>query len=116
MSIESIEIQEFFRRLSCFEASDLIFFFEKVRGHKFDSGIDYYAHEKITKFTENPYGFFMALDPKRAEKFYDFIMYEWQGDWKEIYSKHLELSCRNNETYLTKEYEIVLNQCEQHIL
>ena len=86
-------LQEFMRRLNCFEASDLWQFFEKVRGKKIefdDWRDDVYVRGKVEKFTENPFQWFMSLDTNCARQFWDFIMYEWGGNWEEIYEKRKE--------------------------
>lgn len=89
---KGFELQEFCRRLNCFEASDLVLFFDKVRGKKQkfeDWNQEYYVREKILKFIDSPMRFFMGLDTYRAEQFYAFIMYEWNGDWRKIYEKRV---------------------------
>lgn len=98
------ELQEFLKRLHCFEASDLVEFFKKFSpdGWDEDDRRGDYIHEKSLKFIENPVLWFLSLDVERAEKFYAFIMYEWQGDWSENYrNKEEEL---RNAKGMTKEF------------
>lgn len=90
---KGFEIQEFCRRLNCFEASDLVLFFDKVRGRKQkfkDWDQDYYVHDRTLTFTKSPMQFVMGLDSDRAEQFYNFIMYDWQGNWEEVFEKQKE--------------------------
>ncbi len=66
------QIVEFLRRVYCFERSDLKDFFTWVNDGR--DPVDGYIDEKWEKLHSNPFMFLCLLDPRRAEKFMEWVL------------------------------------------